>query len=364
VVLVSSTISIVTIVGARPQFIKAAVVSRLIRRDYSEAISEYLVHTGQHYDSNMSEVFFSELDIPAPDVNLEVGSGSHGRMTGEMLWRIEELLLERRPDYVLIYGDTNSTMAGALAASKLNIPVAHVEAGLRSYDMRMPEEQNRIVADHVSSILFAPTSVAVSNLRSEGISKGVELVGDVMYDAALHYANKVNRRSRSDTLSERLGIDGEFFLLTLHRAENTDDGHRLRSILGAFNDPGSTPCIFPVHPRTTAAIKRHGLSIPASVRPIEPIGYLDMIELEQHAKFIVTDSGGVQKEAYFHKRPCITLRESTEWVETVDAGANILVGADEASIRAAVASPPQPTQWESPYGDGDAGRAILEILAR
>ncbi len=318
-------IKIVTIVGARPQFIKAAVISRLITNEYSGALSEYFVHTGQHYDSNMSEVFFQEMLIPEPDINLEVGSGSHGRQTGEMLYKIEEVLLQQKPDWVMIYGDTNSTLAGALAAGKLNIPVAHVEAGLRSFNRKMAEEQNRVLTDHLASLLFCPTEVARQNLEAEGIEAGVEVVGDVMYDASLFY-----RTMLEGMLAEQRSLpSANFYLLTLHRAENTDNPERLAAIVEALNSLDNFKGVFPIHPRTRKALQRQGQKLKAHIKVVEPVGFLEMLRLEEACDFVVTDSGGLQKEAYFFAKPCITLRDQTEWVETVEAGWNVIVGADK-----------------------------------
>jgi UDP-GlcNAc3NAcA epimerase len=367
--------NIVTIIGARPQFVKAAVLSRLIRSDgYDRDISEFLVHTGQHYDENMSAVFFREMDIPEADANLGIGGGTHGRMTGDMLAGIESLLTERKPNLVLIYGDTNSTLAGALAAAKLHIPVAHVEAGLRSYDKRMPEEQNRIVADHLSAWLLCPTSTAIANLEREGIrdsggqraptsdSPRVAEVGDVMYDASLHYRAIAARRPADERVLSRLGIAKPFRLLTLHRAENTDDRSRLAGIVEGLGLAGSETIVFPVHPRTRKLLDAFGIALPANVRAIEPVGYLDMLELEEGCEAVLTDSGGVQKEAYFFRKPCITLREGTEWVETVEAGWNRLVGADPHAIAAALSGESRAAEWKPLYGEGAAGRKILDLL--
>lgn len=363
-------LSVMTVVGARPQFIKAAVISRLIRSlRYQNEIREILIHTGQHYDSNMSDVFFKELGIPEPDVNLGVGSGSQGAMTGRMLEAIEREILNSSPDAVLVYGDTNSTLAGALAAAKLNIPVAHVEAGLRSFMMTMPEEQNRRCADHLSTWLFCPTSTAVENLIREGIedrstrvpsmdSKKVTLVGDVMLDASRYYREMIRDRPE-EGLSD---LPARFYLLTLHRAENTDDPRRLSAILEAVETYRDLEAVFPVHPRTRKAMERSGLSLGRHVRMIDPVGYLDMLKLEDSCEFVVTDSGGVQKEAYFFRKPCITLRDSTEWTELVDAGWNRLVGADTSTILAALRNPSAPESSEDLYGNGRAGESILEIL--
>ncbi len=292
-------IKVVTIVGARPQFIKASAVSRVIRDLHGGSVEEFIVHTGQHYDENMSKVFFDELDIPAPFLNLGIGGGGHGAMTGRMLISIEEVLLSVKPDWVLIYGDTNSTLAGALAASKLNIPVAHVEAGLRSFNMRMPEEINRILSDRVSTLLFCPTDAAVKNLFREGLTTGVTNVGDVMYDVALYY--KARAQSQS-TIQKRLGLQNDFALVTCHRAENTDDPNRLRSIMIALSEIAERiPVVFPVHPRTRKLVNDYGLAMYLDRLIIcDPLPFLDMIALEQESRMILTDSGGVQKEAFFY----------------------------------------------------------------
>jgi UDP-N-acetylglucosamine 2-epimerase len=348
---------VLSVVGARPQFIKAAPVSRALRKRHVEV----LLHTGQHYDTMMSEVFFDELSIPQPDYNLGVGSGPHGAQTGAMLAGIEEVLLAEQPDAVLVYGDTNSTLAGALAAAKLHIPVGHVEAGLRSFNRRMPEEINRLLTDHVAQWLFCPTKTAVDNLRAEGVVSGVWNVGDVMVDA-LNYNLALARRC-SKALAH-LGLeDGGYYLATLHRPRNTDEPARLARILCALGDLGR-PVILPAHPRTTRAIEAARLASPSSVRIVPPVSYLDMLVLESGACRILTDSGGVQKEAYLVGVPCITLREETEWVETVEAGWNQLVGADAAAIRAAIHSPvPQGTR-PALFGDGRASLRIVRILTK
>ena len=357
------TLQVVSVVGARPQFVKAAVVSRALRG--VPGLRELIVHTGQHFDDNMSEVFFRELGIPAPDRNLGVASLGHGAMTGRMLEAIEQVLLEARPDWVVVFGDTNSTLAGALAAAKLGIKVAHVEAGLRSFNWRMPEEINRVLADRLSDLLFVPTETAVENLRAEGIDpRRVRLVGDVMYDAALHYGAQSAGRALA-----RLGLAaGAFVLATVHRQENTDDAGRLAAIFGGLARAG-VPVVAPLHPRTRAALARAGLlaEAEARLRLIEPVGYLDMLELERAARLIVTDSGGVQKEAYFARVPCVTLRDETEWVELVRLGVNRLVppvsaDAVAAAIREALASPPA---WPAAdlYGGGAAAGRIAEAIA-
>lgn len=354
---------IVTVIGARPQFIKAAAVSRVIRDQYAGQIQELLVHTGQHYDENMSKVFFDELDIPHPKFNLEISGGNHGVMTGRMLEAIENVLLAEKPDWVLIYGDTNSTLAGALAAAKLHIPVAHVEAGLRSFNMRMPEEINRILSDRVSNLLFCPTEVAVKNLEAEGVTAGVHLVGDVMFDVSIHYRNIA--RERSDALNKFGLLEGQYVLATCHRAENTDDPKCLENILGALGDvANSIPVILPLHPRTKSIIKSLGLMERlGKTQLIEPLPFLDMIRLEQSAKKIVTDSGGVQKEAFFYKVPCVTMRNETEWTETIDLGWNQLVGANRNAIVTAVFDTSHPSREESqPYGSGEASKEIIKKL--
>jgi UDP-GlcNAc3NAcA epimerase len=359
-------IKIITVVGARPQFIKASAVSRAIQsvnKSGAGLIDEVLVHTGQHYDSNMSAIFFSELEICEPKYNLDISQCSHGEMTGKMLIALEEVLEAEKPNAVLVYGDTNSTLAAALAAVKLNIPVAHVESGLRSYNRRMPEEINRIIVDSVSTLLFCPTEEAVSNLESEGISKGVACVGDVMYDTTLYYQKQAN--SLVD-LSKWKVEKGAYALCTIHRAENTDNTENLSSIVSALSIIAhSTPVVFPVHPRTKRKLEMLGkISDLQSLILVEPVSYLEMLALESSAKVIFTDSGGVQKEAYFQNVPCITLREETEWVETVDLGVNILCGADEQRILDAWNSvQTHKFNWAAnPYGDGDSSTKVVQQL--
>jgi len=351
---------VVSVVGARPQFIKAAPVGKALR---AAGHTEVLVHTGQHYDDDMSAVFFRELEIPEPDYNLGVGSGPHGWQTGQMLMRIEEVLLVEKPDWVLVYGDTNSTLAGALAACKLRIPLAHVEAGLRSFNREMPEEHNRVLTDHCSDLLFCPTQTAVDNLAREGITKGVHLVGDTMYDAVLQFAEIARQRS---TILQDLGLKPKGYLLaTVHRPYNTDNPDNLRNILEAFNEIGES-IIFPIHPRTRQRLAEFGLNNPQSAirnpRFIEPVGYLDMLMLEQNARLILTDSGGIQKEAYFFEVPCVTLRPETEFVETVNAGWNMIVGTNRAEIVNAVNG----REWphETPPAVFGDGRAACHIVAR
>lgn len=350
---------IITIIGARPQFIKAAVLSRLIRsNNWKDKFTEVLIHTGQHYDTNMSEVFFQQMRIPTPDINLNVGSASHGKMTGEMLIQIEKVLIAENPDILIVYGDTNSTLAGALAASKLNIPIAHIEAGLRSYWKKMPEEQNRILADNLSTWLFCPTETAVSNLKKEGINEGVICVGDIMLDASLYYQKEVNSSSYKKI---RINNNSPFFLLTIHRAENTDDAISLNNIFKGLTSDNING-IFPIHPRTKKKMEEFNIKIPNNIIMINPIGYLEMIELQQNCKFIVTDSGGVQKEAYFMKKPCITLRNQTEWVETVDSGWNTLVGTNIDLIKHSIMSIKCPQEYSNIYGNGNAAEQILSAL--
>lgn len=359
--------NIVTVVGARPQFIKAATVSRAIRAHNQQTphkqIREVILHTGQHYDTNMSQVFFDELDIPRPDYNLEIGGGLHGEMTGKMLQGIEHILLKEKPDWVLVYGDTNSTMAGALAAVKLHIPVAHVEAGLRSFNNRMPEEINRIVADRLSTLLFCPTETAVKNLDAEGTKSGVHQVGDVMYDASLFYRDIAREKSR--ILEEQDLEEGAYALATIHRAENTDDPERLTGIIqGLAAIAEELRVVLPLHPRTRKCMDSYGLSEHVNgVRLIDPVPFLDMVRLEQSAKVIFTDSGGVQKEAYFFRVPCITLRDETEWVETVEAGYNVLVGANSQAMILALNNGLQYKEFSRAlYGDGRAAEKTLALL--
>lgn len=357
--------NIITIVGARPQFIKAAALSKVLQE--SADVRERLLHTGQHFDDNMSSVFFRELGIPEPHWNLGVSGGLHGAMTGAQLAGIETVLVNEQPDAVLLYGDTNSTLAGALAAAKLHIPVAHVEAGLRSFNRRMPEEVNRVLTDHLSHWLFAPTEAALENLQHEGIASSlVHQVGDVMYDVALYFSAIAG--ARSERPSALAALSGRpFVLATIHRAENTDELQRLRTILEALTAlSGEIDVIWPLHPRTRGVLARLGADVSATTRLhcIEPLGYLDMIEMEQSAQMVVTDSGGVQKEAFFFQKPCVTLRDETEWVELVDAGWNRLapptsIAVLQEAFRSALGSSGRPVR---PYGEGDAARRIAEIL--
>lgn len=346
---------IASVVGARPQFVKAAALSRAL----ADSFDETLIHTGQHYDHNMSDVFFSELGIRPPAYNLGIGNGSHAEQTGKMLVGLEKIFNELRPSLVLVYGDTNSTLAGALAAAKIHIPVAHVEAGLRSFNRTMPEEINRVLTDHLSEWLFCPTNAAVENLAREGIQKNVYQVGDVMYDALLH--NLAQARERSTILDALALQSGEYALATVHRAANTDDPVRMRSILDGFSQL-DTCIVFPLHPRTRRLLPNYGLDLPPNVTLLDPVGYLDMLMLEENAACILTDSGGMQKEAYLMGVRCITLREETEWVETVEAGWNKLVGADAEAIRLAYQTWFPERARQKLYGNGQAAQTICNIL--
>jgi UDP-GlcNAc3NAcA epimerase len=339
--------SILSVVGARPQFIKAAPVSRALA---SEGFVEILVHTGQHFDASMSDIFFDELSIPPPAYNLEVNSLGHGAMTGRMLEKLEEVMLRERPDLVLVYGDTNSTAAGALAAAKLNIPVAHVEAGLRSFNRRMPEEINRVLADHLSEILLCPTQTAIDNLAAEGITKGVHAVGDVMFDTTLAATARAEERSR---ILETLALEPKTYAVaTLHRAENTDDPERFAAVIGWLEKAAlEQPVVMVVHPRTRKRMEALGTK-PKGLRLVDPLGFLDMARLVHHANAVFTDSGGLQKEAYFHRVPCVTLRDETEWVETVEAGWN----------RLWIVQGYRPRRDIEDYGEGQASELIAKLL--
>jgi UDP-GlcNAc3NAcA epimerase len=350
---------VITIIGARPQFVKEAAVSPHLR----ERFQEIIIHTGQHYDENMSKIFFEDMKIPAPDYNLEVGSGSHAEQTGQMMAKIEAILLEEQPDYLVVYGDTNSTLAGALTAAKLHIPVGHIEAGLRSFNRKMPEEINRIVTDKISTQLFCPTQNAVNLLKSEGISHEVHLSGDVMLDVMHHFLPMANAGSN---ILEGLALTaGNYHLMTIHRAENSDDTQRLTEIFSGLS-ASPLPVIFPMHPRMKAIFQKRGLSAllekAGRVKVIEPVGFLDMIALEGNAKKIITDSGGVQKEAFFLKKPCITMRDETEWTETVKDGYNVITGADKTKIADAILNF-EPTHEPGNYfGDGRAGLYIAKAI--
>lgn len=349
---------ILSIVGARPQFIKCAPVSVELRKEHEEI----LVHTGQHYDPGMSDIFFEDLQIPPPDYHLGVGSGSHGKQTAAILERVENVLMKEFPDLVLVYGDTNSTLAGALAAAKLHIPLAHIEAGLRSFDRSMPEEINRVITDHLSNLLFCPTLTAINNLEKEGISRGVHLVGDVMVDALMHNAKIAEKKSH---IISQLGLKkGNYFVATVHRPANTDDRKNLTAIIAAFRESGEI-VVFPVHPRTRNYLYEYNLldSLTGNIRCIDPLGYIDMLHLMKHAKKILTDSGGIQKEAYVMGVPCITLRENTEWIETLIGGWNILVGADKERILAAVVEDIKTNTDNIVFGKGNAAKKISRIIS-
>lgn len=354
---------LLTVVGARPQFVKAAAISMCLReRPEFAGIESVLVHTGQHYDRRMSDIFFDELGIEAPKYSLGVAGGGHGDMTGRMMQALEPVLVAEKPDCLLIYGDTNSTAAAAMVAAKLCIPIAHVEAGLRSFNRAMPEEINRVVADHLSTHLYCPTEAAAANLAAEGLVKGVSNVGDVMYDVALRMAGD----GADDPVQlERFGLrDEEYLLVTLHRAENTNDLDRLGEVLSALNDLSrATKVVFPIHPRTRGVIEKHGLDhLLQPLQMLEPVGFADMLRLERRAKCILTDSGGVQKEAYFYGVPCVTARDETEWIETVETGWNTIAGATRARIVEAVLAMRAPDSKPEVYGSGDSARAILEDL--
>ncbi|HEY7418782.1 MAG TPA: UDP-N-acetylglucosamine 2-epimerase (non-hydrolyzing) [Ktedonobacteraceae bacterium] len=342
-----------SVVGARPQFIKAAAVSSVLRQQHKEL----LIHTGQHYDYALSAQFFEELSIPEPDYSLACGSGTHGAQTGRMLETIEQVLLKERVDQMITYGDTNSTLAAAMVAAKLHIPIAHVEAGLRSFNRAMPEEINRVITDHLSEYLFCPTEYARHNLRREGIVRGVEVVGDVMYDMLLQVMPKLDEHEKP--LLDRLHITAHnYVLMTVHRAGNTDDPVAMQAIAQAVNSL-EMPVIFPVHPRTRVCLQHYGIDWQKHVQLIEPLGYLDMLALERAAHRILTDSGGIQKEAFLLGVPCVTMREETEWMETVEAGWNTLTGTHRRQIVESLALPaPQATDWK-PYGRGDAAQRIV-----
>ncbi|MCI6690950.1 MULTISPECIES: non-hydrolyzing UDP-N-acetylglucosamine 2-epimerase [unclassified Clostridium] len=346
---------ILTVIGARPQFIKAAAVSNKLRKNHEEV----LVHTGQHYDNNMSDIFFDELGIPKPNYNLNIGSGNHGYQTGKMLMELESLYLNEKPDLVLVYGDTNSTLAGALAASKLLIPVAHIEAGLRSFNMKMPEEQNRVLTDHISKYLFAPTDTAIKNLKNENITENVFNTGDVMFDAIKLFKEKA--LETSTVLIDNNISPNEYILSTIHRAENTNDINRLKNIINALNECEKN-IVLPLHPRTHKFIKDYGLTINDNIKIIAPVGYLDMINLENNSQKIVTDSGGVQKEAYFLQKPCITMRDETEWIETVENGWNTIVGSNKEKILDAIINFNPKGEQKMAFGYGNAADIISEKL--
>lgn len=351
-------VKIASVVGVRPQFIKSLPVSNEIRK----IAREILVHTGQHYDYNMSALFFEEMGIPKPDYNLNIGSGSHGQQTARMIMGLEQVLVEENPDIVIVYGDTNSTLAAALAAAKLDVKIAHIEAGLRSFDKTMPEEKNRVVVDHLSEILFCPTKTAVDNLLNEGIDVEIELVGDVMYDALLGFKEVAEQKSK---VLEGLGVNSkDYLLVTVHRSSNAGNLDNLATLLEALGEFDRT-VIFPVHPRTKKAIADSGLNKiirGSKVKLIDPLGYIDFIKLETHAYKIITDSGGVQKEAYFLEVPCITLRDATEWTETVASGWNVLVGIDKELLLNQLDKPRPEEKPEKLFGDGKASFHIAQFL--
>jgi UDP-N-acetylglucosamine 2-epimerase len=345
---------VVTIVGARPQFVKAAALSRVLRQEHTEV----LVHTGQHYDPALSDVFFRELDLPKPTHHLGVGSGPHGRQTGQMLERLEPVLEKEGPDWVVIFGDTNTTLAGALVAAKLHLPLAHVEAGMRSFDRSMPEEINRIVADHTSDLLFAPTQNAMDLLAKEGLAGKAHLTGDIMYDSLLQQLP----RAEQTNVVERLGLtSGGYALATVHRAANTDDLDALGRILDALALL-EEPVVFPMHPRAKLALASSDLETSSNVRVIEPAGYLEMLALQRNARLVLTDSGGVQKEAYLLGVPCVTLREETEWTETLAAGWNVLAGSDPERIVSAARRPKPEGEPPLVFGDGHSAERMVRLL--
>ena len=372
---------IVTIIGARPQIIKAAALSRAIKTHFHDRIQEIIVHTGQHYDENMSQVFFDELGIPRPDYNLHVGSASHGVQTAKMIEGIEKILLEEKPDYLVLYGDTNSTLAGAVAASKIHVPIVHIEAGLRSFNKSMPEEINRIVCDHCSTLLFSPTQTGFDNLVREGFKTGNEgpytidnpkvyHCGDIMYDNSLYFSTVADQKV---DLLRRLGLDGKpYILCTLHRDSNTDHAERLNAILEALLElSAELPIVLPLHPRTRKMIQQlpnaatmERLHSNNSIQIIEPVSFLEMIQLEKHACLVMTDSGGVQKESYFFKKPCVILRPETEWVEIVEVRAATLVDADKQAIlktsRDYLQTPPE--FFPRVFGDGHAAEFMLKAM--
>lgn len=351
-------LKILTIVGARPQFIKAAVVSNELSK-HTE-IDEVILHTGQHYDENMSEIFFTQMNIKKPKYNLNIGGGSHGQNTGRMIEKIEEVINLESPNCVILYGDTDSTLAGAIAASKLKCKVVHIEAGLRSFNRNMPEEINRILSDHASDLLFTPTLNASKQLLTEGISEDkIIYVGDVMYDATISFKEIANN------IKDDITYPKDYILLTLHRAENVDDDEKLQNIISAFNECGKE-VIFPIHPRTSQKIEKLNIQLKSNIKTINPIGYLEMLKLEMNAKLIATDSGGVQKEAYFQQKACIVLREETEWIELVEIGANILTGSDKAKILEAISSIEfYINDYEtSLYGTGDASKLIVQHIIK
>lgn len=350
---------IYTVIGARPQFIKASAVSRAIQE--SSKLSETIIHTGQHFDKNMSDIFFSEMNIPEPMINLDLGSLSHGAMTGRQLEKLEDIFSKESPDLVLVYGDTNSTLSASLAAAKIHIPVAHIEAGLRSFNKKMPEEINRIISDHLSDFLFVPSEEAKKNLINEGIDEvKIHNVGDVMFDATKIFSDLSEKRS--NILSELRISPKQYILSTIHRPENTDHPQRLKNIFEAFNE-SQREFIIPLHPRTKKILMAENIAIGEKIKIIDPVGYLDMISLQKNANLIASDSGGIQKEAFFYKVPCITLRDETEWIETVEAGMNKIVSADKNKILKALSLVEfTDIKHNNPYGDGNSSYKIVKIL--
>ncbi len=348
---------ILTVIGARPQFIKASSISReIIKRS---GLNEIIVHTGQHYDENMSSIFFDELSIPKPNYNLGIGGSSHGLMTGRQLEAIEKVLFDENPDFVIVYGDTNSTLAGALAAAKMNIPLAHVEAGLRSFNRTMPEEINRILTDHASNILFTPTSIASSNLLNEGINEAlIKRVGDVMLDASIFFKEKAKKPVWIERYDNHLS---DFVLATIHRAENTDNLDKLKKIFNGLS-ASPIPVILPLHPRTKSKLNDQNIIVGKNIFIVEPVGYLEMIWLESNCSIVCTDSGGVQKEAYFFQKPCLTLRDETEWIELVNTGWNTLVGCNEEAIIEGIKDFKSPNDNLALYGDGNSSKLIVDEL--
>jgi UDP-GlcNAc3NAcA epimerase len=356
---------ICTIIGARPQFVKAAAISaKITEMGANTAIEEVIIHTGQHYDPEMSDIFFNELEIPKEKYNLNVGSGLHGAQTGRMIAGIEEILLKEEPDWVLIYGDTNSTLAGALAAVKLHIPIAHIESGMRSFNRAMPEEINRVISDHICTLNLCSTTTAIENLKNEGLENTAVLTGDVMYDCAVKFADLAEKHCKPLTKFDLTSKN--YILMTCHRAENTDDKLRMSQILNAVNTLAEdTQVLYPIHPRTKKLLEQHNLFFSDNVKIVDPVGYFEMLILEKNASLILTDSGGVQKEAFFYNVPCVTMRDETEWVETVELGFNIITGADATSIIDAVAkfanTPPRPGS-SSPYGNANSAEKIIRTI--
>jgi UDP-GlcNAc3NAcA epimerase len=349
---------ILTVIGARPQFIKAATISRVIKEQYAGKIKEVIIHTGQHYDQNMSEIFFQEMQIPTPTHSLHIGGKSHGEMTGEMLIDLEKLMNLEKPDIVLVYGDTNSTLAGALAASKLHIPVAHVEAGMRAFNKRIPEEVNRVMTDHISTHFFCTTDEPANNLKAEGLGENIHVVGDVMYDAVLFY-QKIMKPS-----ANVLKLPKDFYLVTIHRQENTDNEANLREIFAALTELAKEkPVVLPIHPRTRKYLTNYGITVLEGINLIDPVGYFDMLYLLKQASLVLTDSGGLQKEAYYFNKPAVIMRDQTEWKDLVEKGVAKLTGADKNKILDAVKLLKQVTDFpKNLYGDGRAAEQVVEVI--